>query len=160
MNRFRERALQILFPLTLVWGSFWLSFEEIEIVYSLIPAPEGHWFHDALEGMVTLLVVSLFVAGPVYCYRRWPWFLRVPESVSMTWLTVRLIVYAPFLFALLAGAIFSAWWILVVSGEDPKDSQYGMSAWYAAYFYSLALTPLFTIVLAWISTPGRDRKGT
>ena len=160
MKIFRDSALQILFPLTLAWGSFWLLGPQAHTVFGLIPAPEGHWLHDAVEVMAPLVIFAAIVAGAVYCFRRWPWFLRVPESISVAWLTVRLLGYAPLLFALLAAAFFSVWRLFVVPGEDPGHSQYGLSAWFAAYFYSLYLTPLFTVVMVWLSALRRDRRTT
>ena len=51
---FRDGALQILFPLTLAWGSFWVLALKIESVFGLIPVSEEHWLHDALEVMMDL----------------------------------------------------------------------------------------------------------
>lgn len=160
MKGFRDRALQILFPLTLAWVAFCVLAQESESVFGLIPVSEEHWMHDTSEVMVAPVIFAAFVAGAVYCYRRWPWFLQVPESISPVWLTARLLGYAPLLFALLAAAIFSAWWLFVVSGEDPAHSQYGLSAWFAAWFYSTYLTPLFTVVIVWLSALRRDRRTT
>lgn len=160
MKGFRERALQILFPLTLAWAGFWLFAQEIESVFGLIPVSEEHWLHDALEAMVAPLIFAAFVAVAVYCFYRWPWFLKVPESISLVWLTSRLLVYAPLLFALLMGVIFSAWWYLVGSKVEPGHSQYGLDVLFIAYFFSITLTPLFTVVIVWWSALRKHRRTT
>ena len=132
MKGFRDRALQILFPLTVVWGSFWLLAQESESVFGLIPVSEEHWLHDALEVMAPLVIVAAFIAGAAYCFYRWPWFLRIPDSISLAWLTARLLGYAPLLFALLKTAIFSAWWLLAGSAVAPEHSQYGLDVLFTA----------------------------
>lgn len=143
----------------MAWVSFWVLAQQSESLFGLIPMSEEHWLHTALEVMAAPLIVFIIAVGAVYCFGRWPWFLRVPDSISVGWLTIRLLGYAPLIFSLLAAVIFSAWWIFIVSGEDPADSQYGLSAWYAAWFYSIYLTPLFTVVTVWLSAIRRDREG-
>lgn len=158
MKQLQNKVLQILFFLSVAWLSFWVLGPQSESLFGLIPVSEQHWLHNALEVMAAPLILFTIAVGAVYCFGRCPWFLKVPESISLAWLTARLLGYAPLLFALLAAVIFSAWWIFVVSGEDPAHSQYGLSAWFAAWFYSIYLTPLFTVVIVWLSALRKDRK--
>lgn len=158
MKQLRNRVLQILFFLSVAWVSFWVLAQQSESLFGLIPVSEGHWLHNALEVMASPLILLIIAVGAVYCFGRWPWFLKVPESISLGWLTARLLGYAPLLFLLLVAVIYSAWWIFVVSGEDPAHSQYGLSAWFAALFYSIYLTPLLTVVVVWLSAVRRDRR--
>ncbi len=160
VKRFRDRALQILFTLTLAWGSFWILAQETQSLFSLIPAPEGHWLHDAVEVMAALVIFSAFSAMAVYCFRRWPWFLRVPESISPAWLTVRLLGYAPLLFAVLWGTFYLAFRQFGDEGVPPEHSQYGLGALFVATFYSIYLTPLFTVVIVWLSAQRKHRLAT
>ncbi len=160
VKRFRDRALQILFPLTLTWGSFWILAQETQSIFGLIPVSEGRWLRDAVQVMAALVILAAFAAGAVYCFRRWPWFLRVPESISLSWLTVRLLGYAPFLFAVLWGTFFLAFRLFGQEGVPPEHSQYGLGAWFVATFYSIYLTPLFTVVMVWLSAQRRHRMTT
>lgn len=47
--------------------------------------------------------------------------------------------------------ILSLLWACVVTGEDPSHSQYSLSAWFAAFYYPLALTPMAAIMCLWSS---------
>ncbi len=164
VKRFRDRALQILFTLTLAWALTWwggLVFaEEIETAFGLMPFPEGSWLHDAVEVMIALVIFAAFAAMAVYCFRRWPWFLRVPESISPAWLTVRLLGYAPLLFAVLWGTFFLTFRLFGEEGVPPEHSQYGLGALFVATFYSIYLTPLFTVVIVWLSALRKHRLAT
>jgi len=152
----RERMLQVLFPLAFTWAVLLMFAEEL---FSLVP--EGQRLHDELEMIIIPILLAFWSTVAIYLYRRWPGFLRVPESVSLLFLLIRLVVYGPLLFVLLVPVFGIAWyWLVVLPSEDPAHSQYGSSAVIAAFWYPIVLTPVATVIVAWVSALRKARKGT
>jgi hypothetical protein len=142
--------LQVLFPLAFTWAVLLMFAEELSGL-----VPEG-----VLENIVILTFGAFWGAVALYLYRRWPNFLRVPESVSLLFLLIRLVVYGPLLFVLLAAVFGVSWYLLVVRPtEDPAHSQYGLSALMVALWYAAMLTPLATVTATWISSLRKARSG-
>jgi ABC-type uncharacterized transport system permease subunit len=67
-------------------------------------------------------------------------------------------MYAPLAFIVTGIVFFLVQWLFVVGSEDPADSQYGLSAWVAGYYYAIMLTPLMTVIWVWWSLK-RKYKG-
>lgn len=146
-----RRLLQVLFVPTLLWASLVLFAEELSRL------PLDRWaehrpvpFYGVVVGAVVIGMLALGL-GWTWTLRRWPALLRVPGRVSLWSLFLRMLVLAPLVAIVLAVVSFVAWWTLVVSGEDPSHSQYGLSAWWAGLFYPVALTPMGTVVVTWLS---------
>lgn len=147
-----RRLLRALFLPTVPWALLVLFAEEL----SRLPferwartSPLG--FYGGVLGAGVLAVVALGSAWS-WMLRRWPGFLHVPARVSLSSLLVRMLVFGPVVAILLAVAGFAAWWVFVVSGEDPAHSQYGLSAWWAGLVHAVALTPMGTVLVTWLST--------
>jgi hypothetical protein len=142
--------LQILFPLAFTWAVLLMFAEEFSSF-----VPEG-----LLENITILILVAFWSAVAFYLYRRWPSFLRVPKPVSLLFLLIRLVVYGPLLFVLLAAVFGTSWyWLVVWPTEDPAHSQYGLSALMVAVWYSTMLTPLAMVIATWISSLKKARRG-
>ncbi len=124
-------------------------YEEIEALYSLIPGEEGVWLHNAIEAAFEPVVRAIFLAGVIYLFYRFPLFLIVPKSASLAWIVIRLVAYAVIIAVVLAVVIGLGWWIFVESGQDPNNLQYGMATISTAFFGSVFLTPLCTVVIVW-----------
>ncbi|MCI0529016.1 MAG: hypothetical protein L0Y56_16385 [Nitrospira sp.] len=143
--------LQVLFPLAFTWAVLLMFGEELSGL-----VPEG-----VLENIMILIFCVFWSAVAFYLYRQWPSFLRGPESVSLLFLLIRLVVYGPLFFVLLAGVFGISWYLLVVRPtEDPAHSQYGLSALMVAVWYSIMLTPLATIIVTWLSSLRKARRST
>jgi len=141
--------LQILFVPSLLWGVVISLHEEMGALFSLILGEEGEWLHNVAEGAFELVLFALFLAGVIYLFYRFPLFLIVPESVSLAWIAIRLIAYAVIIAVVLAVVIGLGWWTFVESGQDPNNLQYGMATISTAFFGSVFLTPLCTVVIVW-----------
>ena len=159
----RERLLRLLFQLTLVWFFLEMFSGEIDKLFGLVLIPEGHRLHNIIEVIIAIIVpvilIIIFGVISTFLYHRWHGFMIVPQSISLSFLIIRLLIYAPLLFVLLTVIFFTGWWLLVVIPfEDPKHTQYGLSAVFAAIFYPSILTPVITVILVWLSALRRQRK--
>lgn len=146
-----RRLLQVLFVPTLLWAIVVLFAEELSRL------PLDRWaesspvpFYGGVVGAVVIGVLALGL-GWAWMLRRWPALLRVPGRVSSWSLFLRMLVFGPLVAIVLAVVSFVVWWALIVSGEDPSHSQYGLSAWWAGLFYAVAFTPMGTVVVTWLS---------
>lgn len=158
----REQLLRLLFPLTLVWFFLEMFAGEIDKLFGLVLIPEEHRLHNIIEVIIAVTVpvilIGIFGAISTSLYRRWHGFMLVPQSISLSFLIIRLLVYAPLLFVLLTVSSFVGWWLLVVMPfEDPKHTQYGLSAAFAAIFYPSILTPVITVIVVWLSSLRKHR---
>ncbi|MEA3392321.1 MAG: hypothetical protein U9Q91_05020 [Candidatus Marinimicrobia bacterium] len=149
LKKLKKRLLQIFFIPSLLWGTFMFFYEEIDALFSLIPGAEEGWLHTVAEYTLALVLFSVFLSVLIYLFFRFPPFLIVPESISLTWVMIRLIVYTALTAIVLAVVIGLGWWIFVESGQDPNDVQYGMATLSMAVYGSVFLTPACTIVLVW-----------
>jgi hypothetical protein len=122
------------------------------------PVPEGSMLHGLLELAAVLGIVAVAGLCCLFVSRHWPRFLLLEQPVS--WLPVvwRLVMYAPLAFIVTGIVFFLVQWLFVVGSEDPADSQYGLSAWVAGYYYAIMLTPLMTVIWVWWSLK-RKYKG-
>ena len=147
-----RRLLQVLFVPTLLWAILVLFAEELSHLRfdrwaEQHPVP----FYGGLVGAGLLAMLVLGFAW-IWVLRRWPALLRVPPGVSIWSLFLRMLVLGPLVAMVLAVVSFLVWWALVVSGEDPAHSQYGLSAWWAGLFHAVALAPMGTVMVTWLST--------
>ncbi len=159
----REQLLRLLFPLTLVWLFLGMFSLEIDKLFGLILIPEGHRLHNIIEVIIAVIVpvilIVIFGAISLSLYRRWHGFMLVPQSISLSFLIIRLFIYAPLLFVLLAVISFVGWWLLVVMPfEDPKHTQYGLSAVFASVIYPSILAPAVTVIIVWLSAIRRQKR--
>ncbi len=150
-EKFRERILQILFAPSLLWGIAMSFHEEIVVLIGLVPGKEAGLLHNVAENALGLVLVTAFLIGVIYLFYRFPLLLVVPESISLWWVVIRLVIYAMVVAVVLALIIGFGWWILIESGHDPNNVQYGMETLTVAVFYSMFLTPVCTVVLVWFS---------
>lgn len=153
-----RRLLQVLFVPTVLWAIVVFFAEDLSRL------PLDRWaeqspvsFYGSVVGAGVLAMLALGL-GWTWTLRRWPALLRVPSGVSNWSLVLRILVFGPFVAIVVAVVSFVAWWVLVVSGEDPSHSQYGLSAWWAGLFHAVALTPMGTVLVTWVSTR-RDADG-
>jgi len=155
IEKLRERVLQILFVPSLLWGTCMFFHDEINALFSLIPGKEEGWLHNVAENTLQLVLLAVFIAGVIYLFNRFSSFLIVPESISLGWVIIRLIVYAAIIAVVLAVVIGLGWWIFVESGRNPNDVQYGMATLYMAVFGSMFFTPVCTVISVWFSAKGK-----
>ena len=132
--------------------------EEINALVSLISGKEGGWLHNIAESALEPALFVLFLAVVIYFFYRLPAFLLVPESISSGWLIIRLAIYSVITAIVLAVLLGLGWWFFVESGQDPDNVQYGMATLYTAFFGSAFLTPVFTVVLVWLSTRAKHQQ--
>lgn len=125
--------------------------EEIASLFNLIQGKENSWLHNVAESTLVFALLVLFLVVMVSIFYRFPSFLVVPESISSGWLIIRITVYTVMTAIVLAVLLGLGWWFFVESGQDPDNVQYGMATLYTAFFGSAFLTPVFTVVLVWLS---------
>ncbi|MEW5725882.1 MAG: hypothetical protein AB1896_22425 [Thermodesulfobacteriota bacterium] len=149
----RSHILQALLPPALAWGLLMSFAGELDRLASLVAGPERFFLHNSVEDLLPLaLALAAGVTVTMVVHRRWPGFPRVPEKVSAAFLLIRLAVYGPLLFVLLAAIFGFGWYVLsVVPNEDPAHSQYGLSAVFAAVLFPSLLTPAFTVLAVWLA---------
>ncbi len=133
--------------------------EEINALVSLVVGKEGGWLHNVAENTLEPALFVLFLAVVSYFFYRLPAFLLVPESISSSWLIIRLVAYTVITAIVLAVLLGLGWWIFVESGQNPDDVQYGMATLYTAVFGSAFLTPVCTIILVWLSARVKHAQG-
>lgn len=145
--------LKILFPPMLAWCICLMFGEELFAV-----VPEGQRLHNVFEVIIIPLIIVMCSTAAIYIYRHWPGFLRVPQSESLIMLLVRMLIYMPLLYVLLASIIGVTWYIFILPGEDQSHSQYGLSVFFASVFYPIMLTPSVTIIAVWLSAMRKEMR--
>lgn len=148
---YKTKILQLLFIASLFWASVVIWAEELERLFSLLPGSGSNVLHYMIELMIIIIIIGFFYIVQRLIFKSFPGFLKIPDRTSNLSLFIGIILYTPLVFALLCIIIFSFWWAFVVSGEDHTHSQYGLSAWFVALFYSIALTPMSVILCLWSS---------
>lgn len=151
MADYGRRFLRPVFVVTLTWTTVVLFARWIDFILSLNPLPEGLWLHGGVEVFMLLFVFTVVIYMSSSVFRIWPAFLRVQKKVSWRSLALRLILYGPVVFIIIGIVFFMIQWVFVIGSEDPAHSQYGLSAWFAGFFYSIALTPPVTVICGWLS---------
>lgn len=150
MHVIKERILQILFVPALFWASIVIFSNEILLFMQRFAGVENSVLHNFKEILIFIIIFSVATFICFILYYLFPGFLLLSKFSSFLSIVLRLVVYTPVIFIVLAVGIFFIWWMFVVSSEAPTHSQYGLSAWYAAFFYGVGLTPLFTLIAVWV----------
>lgn len=135
----RNRGLQVLFALSFTWIVLLFFVEEL---FQWIPNDN----YSVVLGL-TVLTTVIVVCGALarFIYRRWPSFLRIPNSISILSVLARLVVCAVLIIPLLSVAFgFLAYYFW----SDPENVQ-DLSIAYAAMAYPLIFTPALAILAAW-----------
>ena len=156
IRTFKKRILQILFVPSLLWAIATIFIDEIEALFTLIPGEENGWLHNITEYTLEIFLFMIFFAGVAYLFYRFRTFLVVPESVSLGWLIIRVVVYAVIIAVALGMSIGFGWWTFIESGKDPNNVQYGMESYTMAFFWSAFLTPVCTVLIVWLSARRRS----
>jgi len=159
IDKFKKRILQILFVPSLLWAIATIFVDEIETLFTLIPGEEEGWLHNVTENTLEIFLFAIFFAGVAYLFYRFRTFLVVPESVSLVWVLIRVVVYAVIIAVVLGVSIGFGWWTFIESGKDPNNMQYGMASYTMAFFWSAFLTPVCTVLLVWFSAKRRSANG-
>ena len=151
--------LKVAFMLAATWAVVMAFVSEIDTMLKMNPIAEGAPVHGLYE--IIVLVVVLLAVGFIcmIAYKRWPMFLQVRRDISLVAVLWRLIAVTPIMFAIIGLVAFALAWLFVVQAEDPADPQYGMSAWWAGYYYALMLTPIITVTGVWLRLHLRHREG-
>lgn len=151
-------ALKMAFMLAASWAIVLAFSAEIETILNINPFSEGAPAHGFYEIIILLAVLSAMGFICVVAYKRWPMFLRVRRDVSTVAVLWRLAAVAPVLFTVVGLVAFALTWLFVVRAEEPGDPQYGLSAWWTAYYYALMLTPIITVVGVWLQLRRKYRE--
>ena len=151
--------LKIAFMLATSWAVVVAFNRKIDTILKMNPVAEGALLHGLYEIIVLVAVLSAVGFICMIAYKRWPLFLQVHRDVSLVAVLWRLVAFAPVMFIVTGLVFFAIEWLLVVRIEDPADPQYGLSAWWAGYYYSLMLTPMITVTGVWLRLHLRHREG-
>lgn len=151
-------VLKIAFVLAAAWALLVAFAYRIDSLLAINPAVEGTVFHSFFEVLVVLAIFSAVAFICVITYKRWPMFLRIRRDVSMLSVLWRLIAVVPVTFAVIGLVSFALGRLLVMLTEDAGDPQYGLSAWWAGYYYALMLAPTVTVVWVWLSLRRKYRE--
>lgn len=153
------RFLRGVFVLSLGWACVVLLARPVDaLLQELAVVPES-WLRAGLVAGGALGLLAVLAGGTLLLVRAWPNFLRVREDVSRVSLGGRLLLGAPAAAVATGLSAFAIQCVSVLLREDPAHSQYGLSAWFAAGFYALALTPAVTVVGTWWSLRGPETGG-
>lgn len=148
------RFLRGIFVLSLGWAALVILARPVDALLRGLAVVRDAWLRAGLVAGVALGLLAGLAGGTALLVRARPGFLRVRREVSWTSLGGRLLLAAPAAAAATGLSAFAIQWVSVLFREDPSHSQYGLSAWFAAGFYALALAPAATVVGAWWSLRG------
>lgn len=153
------RILRGVFVLSLGWATLVLLARPVDALLRELAVVPGARLRAGLVVGGVLGGLAALAGGTALLVRAWPGFLRVRREVSWTSLGGRFLVAAPAAAVATGLSAFAIQWVSVLLREDPAHSQYGLSAWFAAGFYALALTPAATVVGTWWSLRGAEPGG-
>ena len=95
--------------------------------------------------LLAAVAASIFVTGMLG--RRWPGFLRLPESVSLIRFMSRLLGASLLSWVVVTAVTAGLTWL--TTDLDPSHSQYGVDIFFAAMFLPPFIAPLPAVLLTW-----------
>ena len=145
----RDIVLRGLFALALAWTLLWFGLGEMTV--SLNPIPEGSGLHTAVEHWAPPLV-ALITAGILLSLfvKFKPGFLSVPKEVTSLRLWSTLLATAVIIGIILPLIVLAATIILVPPRPHPENPQYIPFIFWVMPFVVLPLTPVASILFAWM----------
>jgi hypothetical protein len=152
--RWREHGLRAVFALGVGWA-LWVT---LLVQLSYRWSDDGTAPYYALLDFLTIPAGIVLGLGAAWLLSAiWPRFLVVPENVALSFVLIRLLVYAPLAFVALGLGFGLAEWVHVVRVEDRSNPQYGLSILWAVLWYPAILTPAVAAVATWRAALPRKR---
>lgn len=139
------------FVLSVGWACLVILARPVDVLLRELAVVRPAWLRAGLVAAGALGLLAALAGGTALLVRAWPRFLRVRREVSRVSLGGRFLLAAPAAAVATGLTAFAVQWVSVLLREDPSHSQYGLSAWFAAGFYALALAPAATVVGVWWS---------
>ena len=162
----RQHLLQSVFPLTVAWLVGLVLINVISGLLRMNPFPEGvaphRLFEDGVQPAAILGILAAIIGLQQWLLRRWPGFLRLPESAPLFATVFRLVVHGAGLFVVVTVGAVLVFYLFYDPATDPQG-QFHIWVWAGGFLYAAALTPtvaLFTVWRAARHKHGNRRKRT
>lgn len=158
----RQRLLQWVFPLNVTWLVGIASIDVIGGLLWLNPFPEGgmphRLFEDWMQPLGVLVIFAAIIGLQHRLLRRWPGFLRLPESAPLLATVFRLVMHGAGLFvAVTVGAVLILY-LFYDPATDPQG-QFHIWVWAGGFLYAAALAPTAALFTVWRAAKRKHGDG-
>jgi len=158
----RQRLLQWAFPLTMTWLLFFVLMTQTEGLLRMNPFPEGgmphRFFEDWVEPFAAVVILAAIIGLHYRLLRRWPSFLRLPESAPLFATVIRLVVHGVGLFVIITASTVFIAYRSYDPATDPQG-QFHIWVWGGGFLYALWFTPTVALFTAWWAVKRKHGDG-
>lgn len=158
----RQRLLQWVFPLTVTWLIGLALINVISGLLRLNPFPEGglphQLFEDGVQPLAALVIFAAIIGLQHRLLRRWPGFLRLPESAPLFATIIRLVGHGAGLFVVVTVGAVLVLYLFYDPATDPQG-QFHIWVWAGGFLYAAALAPTIALFTVWRAAKHKHGNG-